>query len=242
MRVDVDPEPADTNMGVTETGRPRRAAAPTQFLNAGKQNGTDGEGQVAAAGGRKTASALNGEDKAKRGKAKEKLPRKTRATVGARSGPRAKGGKGLAPPEPEDPGWAGKRESAPPEDREMVQQVQYLSQYAPQQPPPLQAMLGSPQGPFIATRPDAAPPADQRPRSTSQSQRPGTSSYWSVYEEQTFKVCLTWYGKDFAAIATHMGKKTTTMVSLPKKRSSADRRRLRTIMPSSSRTVPSTRS
>jgi serine/arginine repetitive matrix protein 2 len=220
MRVDLDPEPVDTNMGVTETGRPRRAAAPTQFIHAGKQNGGDGEGQAAAAAaaGKKTAANVaNGEEKTTKRKAKEKPARKTRATLGARSAQKAKDKKSMAPPDPDDSSWAGKRESIPPEERqaELLGQPQYLPQYSSQQLPPLQH--GSPQGPqhqqAFMSKPEGAPALETRPRGQSQSQRPGASSYWSVVEESTFKACLEWYGKDFNAIATHMGKKTAVMVS-----------------------------
>jgi serine/arginine repetitive matrix protein 2 len=212
MRVDLEPEPVDTNMGVTETGRPRRAAAPTQFINAGKQNGGDGEGQAAAAAaaGKKTGpNVINGEEKATRRKAKEKQPRKPKAALGARA-QKARDRKGMAPPEPEDSAWAGKRESVPPE----AGQPQYLLQYSsqPQHPPQILLPQGPPQQAFMS-KPDAAPALETRPRGHSQSQRPGTSSYWSVDEEKTFRACLEWYGKDFSAIATHMGKKTTVMVS-----------------------------
>jgi serine/arginine repetitive matrix protein 2 len=42
--------------------------------------------------------------------------------------------------------------------------------------------------------------------------RPGPSSYWSVTEQTDFQRNVAYFGTDFAAIATHMGTKTQTMV------------------------------
>jgi hypothetical protein len=238
MRVDMEPDQTDVNMGVTETGRPRRAAAPTfSRVPALRPDGdADGEGQAAAAApaGRKVAAnakldgTVNGEEKvARRGKTKEKQPKKRKETVGARSqAQRAR--KGAAAAEPEELPWAGKSESVPPEEKavELVGPPQYLQHSYSSQQFPQSLQHGSPPHPQVphpqfmeaqspAAKPDMAPalPTGERPRSQSQSQRHITSSYWSVHEEQIFKACLTWYGKDFAAIATHMGKKTPVMVS-----------------------------
>ena len=55
----------------------------------------------------------------------------------------------------------------------------------------------------------------ERPKShgQSQSRAAGPSSYWSVEERNEFRRDLAYFGHDFAAIAEHMGTKTTTMVS-----------------------------
>ncbi|KAF2680582.1 hypothetical protein K458DRAFT_311284 [Lentithecium fluviatile CBS 122367] len=44
------------------------------------------------------------------------------------------------------------------------------------------------------------------------STRPGPSSYWSVTEQTDFQRNVAYFGTDWAAIATHMGTKTQTMV------------------------------
>jgi len=44
------------------------------------------------------------------------------------------------------------------------------------------------------------------------SARPGPSSYWSVTEQTDFQRNVAYFGTDWAAIATHMGTKTQTMV------------------------------
>lgn len=46
-----------------------------------------------------------------------------------------------------------------------------------------------------------------------QNQRAGASSYWSVAENELFQECLMYFGTDFASIAAHMESKTQTMVS-----------------------------
>lgn len=53
-----------------------------------------------------------------------------------------------------------------------------------------------------------------RPRGAhaGQGQRQLASSYWSVPEQQDFTKFIAYFGTDFAAIAAHMGTKTTTMV------------------------------
>jgi hypothetical protein len=52
----------------------------------------------------------------------------------------------------------------------------------------------------------------ERPRSHTNSSRPGPSSYWSVTEQNDFKRYVAHFGTDWAAIANHMGTKTQTMV------------------------------
>ncbi|KAF2203705.1 hypothetical protein GQ43DRAFT_353266, partial [Delitschia confertaspora ATCC 74209] len=51
----------------------------------------------------------------------------------------------------------------------------------------------------------------ERPRANT-NQRPGPSSYWSVVETNDFKRNVAHFGTDWAAIASHMGTKTQTMV------------------------------
>jgi hypothetical protein len=53
---------------------------------------------------------------------------------------------------------------------------------------------------------------NERPRIQTAHSRVGPSSYWSVMEQTDFKRNVAHFGTDFVAIANHMGTKTHTMV------------------------------
>jgi hypothetical protein len=209
------------NVQVTESGRPRRAAAP-RFDKPSAPGRGEGEGDsevtIPGAGlGKKTignakADGGAGEEKtARRAKPPKSTARKPRNQPLAAKTPipalktsKEKKDKTAAPvAEPNE--WAAKSDSAGREER--------LSMPAllPQQ----QSYL-DPSVAVYRDKTDSLPAVMatiERPRSHSQTQRQGASSYWSVAEEQDFKACLGYFGTDFQAIAMHMGTKTTTMVS-----------------------------
>jgi serine/arginine repetitive matrix protein 2 len=202
---EVDPNGAPM---VTESGRPKRAAAPTW------PKGSDQEQNISAAAIAKRTGkdSDTGTDKPGRRKAKEKIPKKA-----TRNQPLAA------------------RPTASPQkvDREvkdkLVQQAMELDDSwlvkAPGMVRPTEPM------PPLMPQPHIFPDANisvyrevadmgagggptERPRSHSNTtQRQGASSYWSVTEEHDFERCLEHYGTDFQAISNHMGTKTHTMVS-----------------------------
>ncbi|KAF7510259.1 hypothetical protein GJ744_006955 [Endocarpon pusillum] len=56
-------------------------------------------------------------------------------------------------------------------------------------------------------------PAPPRAAPKDSSRVTATSSYWSTLEKQHFPALVGYYGRDFSAIATHLGTKTSLMVS-----------------------------
>jgi serine/arginine repetitive matrix protein 2 len=210
------PADADIDMGegngattplVTDSGRPRRAAAPVW----GKEPEAD-PGTSLATPGRKPGASKDGgrdgdagvEKSGRRGKGtKEKGAKKprnqpiaARPAVSPQKADKEAKDK-VVPMEVDD--WAMRAQSAGRENDRAMQQL-----YADNN------LLGFRDKPDIHQNAGSAP--TERPRSHSQTQRQGASSYWSVVEEHDFKKCLAYYGTDFLAIANHMGTKTQTMV------------------------------
>jgi serine/arginine repetitive matrix protein 2 len=194
---------------VTDSGRPRRAAAPVW----GKDSEAE-QGALSATPGRRPGANKDGKDGepgaekgGKRGKGgKEKGTKKPRnQPIAARpmlSPQKAdKEAKEKAIPLEADD-WALRAQSAGRETDRVMQQY-----YADRD------QLGFRDKPDVQQIPGTGP--TERPRSHSQTQRQGASSYWSVVEEHDFKKCLAFYGTDFQAIANHMGTKTQTMVGQP---------------------------
>jgi serine/arginine repetitive matrix protein 2 len=227
-RIETELTPQDTTIGLTETGRPRRAAAPT-FSKNEKAKPEDGDTDTTTTkkgANSKTGDTAVGEEKVGRGRkpAKEKQPRKARGQpLASKAGPSPqKMAKEKLPkdkmPVPE-PMILGGEMPMPPQQPSYNQERMMM----PVLIPPQTAFVDS-QIAVLHTKPDLAPPTvtlptatiaasvTERPRSHSQSQRQGPSSYWSVPEEAEFKECLKYYGTDFTAIANHMGKKTPVMV------------------------------
>jgi serine/arginine repetitive matrix protein 2 len=207
------------NIQVTESGRPRRAAAP-RFDKPSAPGRGEGEGdsEVTIPGpglGKKTvgnakADGGAGDEKtARRGKPPKSTTRKPRnQPLAARSAiPALKTSKEkkIVVPAAEPNEWVSKPDSVLRDER-----LSMMPALLPQQQPYL-----DPSAAVYRDKPDSLPAVAtiERPRSHSQTQRQGASSYWSVAEEQDFKACLKYFGTDFQAIATHMGTKTTTMVS-----------------------------
>jgi serine/arginine repetitive matrix protein 2 len=186
---------------VTDSGRPRRAAAPQWPKDPDAEQGPlVPQGKKVSAGG-KYDGAKEGEpgtEKPGRRKGtKEKAPRK------ARNQPLA------ARPTASSPQKAdkeGKDKIVPmtSEDRPMWEAMPQLL--------PTQPVYAESGAADILKAGISAP--TERARSHSQSQRQGASSYWSVVEEHDFRKCLEYFGTDFQAIANHMGSKTQTMVSI----------------------------
>jgi serine/arginine repetitive matrix protein 2 len=214
-------QPQDQPM--TESGRPRRAAAPKFMTSAQNgRNDIDGDQEPLPAAGRRSATkddGANAEDRpGRRGRvAREKGTRKPR------NQPLVAKGQGAPSPVKVT---REKKEKMPPLEVEGVQpwpavvQEQVTQERVMPALLPIQGQpyLEQPQQPLYPSKSEmlmtAAPATVERPRSHSNTaQRQGASSYWSVTEEQDFKACLAYFGTDFQSIANHMGSKTQTMVS-----------------------------
>jgi serine/arginine repetitive matrix protein 2 len=241
-RLEVDTDTPDTAVGLTETGRPRRAAAPVfSKPTMGKGGDLEAETDSPAPSGKRTAGNKtdNGITEGRgsgRGKvAKEKPARKPRnqplvAKTSAVSSPQkvARERKDKAASVTpaltgEGEEWTGKRESVPPQERLMPilvpqqqqQQLQQpLLQTYPAEPPNMHMYREANSNLTPMDHTPGAPqiPVSQRSRSHSNTQKANASSYWSVTEETEFQACLIYYGTDFQQIAAHINKKTPVMV------------------------------
>ncbi|KIW09564.1 uncharacterized protein PV09_00437 [Verruconis gallopava] len=195
---------------MTESGRPRRAAAPTWPKDSDQdQNGANSAtGKRGAKGDGKDGEAVT--EKASRRKAKEKAPKKTarnqplaaRPTTSPQKVDRDIKDKQIQTPELEN-AWQFKETGA-------TGQTEHIPPLMPQPHVYPEANLTGYRE--VGDVGSVAPPAE-RPRSHSNAtQRQGPSSYWSVTDEQEFIHWLKHYGTDFQAISSHMGTKTSTML------------------------------
>jgi hypothetical protein len=196
------------NPPVTDTGRPRRAAAPT-FGDTPADTDTSG---------------TNGPVSIRRGAAKESSDqvserptvRRPRGGGGSRGGRKAKSQQPVAVvPGPQPPRLMAQQTS--PQKGEQRQDLEDANLLASLHNSRADERL------LIPTRgavvpPPAMPepvPATQRPPK----QKPWTgaqtpTSYWSVPEQSDFPKYVAHFGKDYVAIATHMQTKTPIMVCL----------------------------
>lgn len=195
---------------VTDSGRPRRAAAPTW-----PSKDSESEQNVSMpTSGRKSGavrSEMSGEqgvDKPRKQKvAKERKPRKPRnQPLAARPA--------LSPQKTD----LERKDILPHGEADWSSNVDIISRDDNSGMPPLLSQTSDEDqalyrdGAFSNTM-GAAGPADRPKSQAQQQQRAGPSSYWSVQELNDFRRYLCHFGTDFAAIANHMGSKTQTMVS-----------------------------
>jgi serine/arginine repetitive matrix protein 2 len=239
VRLDADNDSTDAATGLTETGRPRRAAAPTFSKPAMGKGDTDADVEGIAPAGRRTAGKQDGTADGKggtRGKSARERPgrkpknqplaAKTLAAASPQKNAREKKEKpGSVMPtmmgEPDD--WVTKVEPVPPQDRLMPvlipqqQQQHYQQMQQPQMymTEPMNLPHYRTENPNLAPMDPNASPASARPRSYSNTQKNNASSYWSVQEETEFQACLAYYGTDFQQISLHINKKTPVMVCIP---------------------------
>ena len=182
---------------VTETGRPRRSAAPTFGGNEVDYDAAAVSGTPARA--RRQTDADGTQDKAgRRSKvAKDKIGRKPKnmPLAAAPSGFPVKTDrkeKGLGVKVEDDYGKRQLGEMSLPVNPVLIEE---------------QMLLPGNQQPM----PDLAGGMLDRPKN-SVNARPGPSSYWSVSELQDFDKNVAHFGTDWLAIANHMGTKTHTMI------------------------------
>ena len=195
-------------VAVTDSGRPRRAAAPTfgdapsepdpstpipqsKKLTAGLEKGNPDTTAIKTSRGRKTGSGT----KVRRTKAQIQADQQQALLLGA------------AEASPGKPAMASKAERG----RTILRGGETL-----------------PVRPEIPTHPQAQRPVEAGPQQypvsdvpliPAMAQAPSASqvtSYWSVPEQHKFPELLTYFGRDFAAIADFMKTKSVTMVSTEK--------------------------
>lgn len=199
---------------VSEKGRPRRAAAPTTFAE------KEAEAKASLVGpspakkpGPSSKSDTNGEGGSEKpGKRQkrngDKPGRKTKANqplAALAAAPQASPGKQFLP------GVQSK------EDLARAQKLEEASLLANLQGGHLGMHQAEGQMVYAqdAFMQGMAPPEDsERLKSTGQGPPPkqSASSYWSVPEQNDFVKYIGYFGRDFAAIANHMGTKTQTMI------------------------------
>jgi Myb-like DNA-binding domain len=205
-REDVDSTPA----AVTDSGRPRRAAAPTFGEPA-----TDPENTIAPASvSRRVNKESNGEQSAEKSTGRKrggaKAPRKTKVGAGPPAGPPAGPVAGPSPQKIEkdikNTRVTGKLDAAVSKADEP-----FLSDQ--QRGNPGEVEQRRPATQLTTSTLDGAPPARPLPAARSVSQLQ-SSSYWSVPETHYFPKLIEYFGTDWAGISTFMETKTSNMVSV----------------------------
>ncbi|KAF2747700.1 hypothetical protein M011DRAFT_391763, partial [Sporormia fimetaria CBS 119925] len=194
-RSDVHGDESSASLPLTETGRPRRHAAPTF----GADVDIEPTGATPTPGRqRRQADAEGTQEKVGRRKGREKATRKPKVQPLA-AAPAASPVKtdrkerpvGIKPEED-----LGKRQE------ELAPLTQPMM--------PLEEQIGTPGD--TAMHASMPTPIGERPRSHTGSRPPGLSSYWSVTEQNDFQRNVAHFGTDWAAIAKNMGTKSQTMV------------------------------
>ncbi|KAJ5382041.1 uncharacterized protein N7496_004469 [Penicillium cataractarum] len=193
---------------VTDTGRPRRAAAPTF----GDSNETEGT----ATGGRRGQSAKDGELSDK------PVVRRGGRTAGARTQRRgAKNAqpdsKAQTPVPPSNPPLAaapkvelamdGMMEAPLPQEKEVVEK-----EAPPPVPRPRAGRGRAKEGVYIFESTETEPTMATPKASESGYGSLQPTSYWSVPEQRDFPRLLAHFGRDFEGISNFMKTKTTVMV------------------------------
>jgi serine/arginine repetitive matrix protein 2 len=180
---------------LTETGRPRRSAAPTF----GAETDPDTTTSTPTPGRMRRGTDADGnpEKGGRRGKvAKERAGRKTKAAQPLAAAP-------IGSPVKPDPKALGVKMEDEAKKRPLGEMPYPMHLGIPEDQ---SAIAGEPQfhqglTAGLLERARLPPLA-----------RPGPSSYWSVTEQTDFQRNVAYFGTDWAAIATHMGTKTQTMV------------------------------
>ncbi|KAK3074432.1 hypothetical protein LTR53_003163, partial [Teratosphaeriaceae sp. CCFEE 6253] len=205
---------------MSESGRPRRAAAPTTF---GEKEVESKATLVNPSPAKKPGTSAKQDGT---GEAMPEKPGKRRKAAGDKPGRKTK-----AAQQPLLATLAAAPNTASPISRQFLPSMhtkEDLTRGASLEDATLLAGLQSTQNHFgmVPTEPppsyhheDFAPamlPAEDVARMKALGQtsglRSGASSYWSVPEQQDFVKYIAHFGTDFAAIADHMGTKTQTMI------------------------------
>ena len=194
---------------MSERGRPRRAAAPITFAEKEAEAKANLLGPSPA---KKAGSGAKGDSNGETGPDK---PGKRQRRTGEKPGRKAKSTQPLAALAPQ--ASPGKQFMPGVHSKEELARVQKLEDAS------LLASLQSvhhgtlnADGHMVYTQEGFMPPLEEPERSKPPAQgttaKQGASSYWSVPEQNDFVKYIGHFGRDFAAIATHMGTKTQTMI------------------------------
>ncbi|KAK5111202.1 hypothetical protein LTR62_005230 [Meristemomyces frigidus] len=206
----VNIEPAEKS----ESGRPKRAAAPTTF----------GEREIES-----KASLINPSPAKKltvsakqdgNGEPVTEKPVKRRKGVGDKPGRKVKGAQPLAAlaaaPTASSPGRMMMQDVQMKVDIPTAQSLEEASLLAgfraEQHVMPLTEANMFPQEDYVMQMMPLEDLSRAKARGQAASARSGPSSYWSVPEQTDFVKYIGYFGTDFAAIANHMGTKTQTMI------------------------------
>lgn len=190
-REEVDGAPA----AVTDTGRPRRAAAPTF----GEQTTDMENALLPLTTSRRSAKEPNGEQATEKAVARKRAgpkgPRKTRTVVGLAGGP--------SPQKVEKELKAAASRANGKADPSIAKADEGL--FADMQRG-MAMDMGQNRHPTLLTTSSVDSTATGRPLSI-------TSSYWSVPETTYFPTLVDYFGRDWAGISSFMDTKTSNMVS-----------------------------
>ena len=209
---DADDEP----LAVTDTGRPRRAAAPTfssmdaEHASGGRRgNGFKDADGVEKPAGRRTRNAPGT-------RGRRKVPQQQQAPLSPKQGVRSPEQKPssrntVAVPKTEVENTASTLSRA----KETLDKVESQEGIPTQSRPRPGRARGGRENTYVLESTEAeskSVPAGRQPL------EPGygglqTSSYWSVPEQRDFKTLLAHYGRDFEGISNFMKTKTAVMVS-----------------------------
>ncbi|KAK4569781.1 hypothetical protein LTR86_002750 [Recurvomyces mirabilis] len=205
----VTTEPAEKS----ESGRPKRAAAPTTFgereIESKAALVNPSPAKKLGPGARQDGNGDNGPEK----------PGKRRKGMGEKPGRKAKGSQplaALAAAPSASPGRSMMQSALIKEDMARAQSMEeaslltgFRAEQHTMHPVDKHAYQQEEYHPTMMPMEDIARPkiAGQVPPS-----RTGPSSYWSVPEQTDFVKYIGYFGTDFAAIANHMGTKTQTMI------------------------------
>ena len=191
---------------MSEKGRPRRAAAPTTFAE------KEAEAKATLQGpspNKKPGPAPKGDANGDTGS--DKPGKRQKRNVGEKPGRKPKGGQNLQNLVAAPQGAFGKDFLHPmsgPADIGRAQKLEEASLLAH-----LHAgqVVYSHDG-FVHPMPGVEDSDRSKGGNQGPPQKPSASSYWSVPEQTDFVKYIGHFGRDFAAIAAHMGTKTQTMI------------------------------
>ena len=198
---------------MSEKGRPRRAAAPTTFAE------KEAEAKASLLGPSPSKKPGPAPKTEANGEAGPEKPGKRQKRTGEKPGRKAKN-QPLAALAAAPQGTSGKTYISAMGGKDDPSRAQKLEEAS------LLANLQgghhgilNPEGQLVYTQdrfmPSMGPPEEpERPKAGGQGPPPkqSASSYWSVPEQNDFIKYIGHFGRDFAAIAAHMGTKTQTMI------------------------------
>ncbi|KAK5166167.1 uncharacterized protein LTR77_008428 [Saxophila tyrrhenica] len=193
---------------MSEKGRPRRAAAPTNFAEKEIESKAALLGQSPAKklglGGKAESNGDAGSEKS------VKKQKRTGEKAGRGKGKAAQPLLAAAPQGSPAKQFLQREEQAQQQKLEEAGLLAGLQAGRQTMHPEVQMMYNQERflQPMAAPEePDRSKPAGQGPTA-----KQSASSYWSVPEQHDFQLYIAHFGRDFAAIAAHMGTKTQTMI------------------------------